>query len=72
MIRIGVNQFFYKYQYAITEDLSFVVKNKKISRQINRNLAEWRKGTLQKAREIDFLPSLVITDGGKYCLYLPG
>ena len=72
MVRTGVNKFFDKYEYAITEDLSFVVKNKKISRQINRNLAEWRKGTLQKAREIDFLPSLVITDGGKYCLYLPG
>ncbi len=49
MVRTGVNQFFDKYQYAVTEDLSFVVKNKQISRQINRNLAEWCKGTLQKA-----------------------
>ncbi len=62
MVRTGVNQFFDKYQYAITEDLSFVVKNKKISRQINRNLAEWCKGTLQKALdEISYRRSSSVT-----------
>ncbi len=62
MVRTGVNQFFDKYQYAITEDLSFVVKNKKISRRINRNLAEWCKGTLQKALdEISYRRSSSVT-----------
>ncbi len=62
MVRTGVNQFFDKYQYAITEDLSFVVKNKRISRQINRNLAEWCKGTLQKALdEISYRRSSSVT-----------
>ncbi len=49
IVRTGANQFFDKYQHAITEDLSFVVKNKKIAKKVNRNLAEWCKGTLQKA-----------------------
>nr|MDJ0731849.1 transposase [Crocosphaera sp.] len=62
MVRTGVNQFFDKYQYAITEDLSFVVKNKKISRRINRNLAEWCKGTLHKALdEISYRRSSSVT-----------
>ena len=62
MVRTGVNQFFDKYQYAITEDLSFVVKNKKISRRINRNLSEWCKGTLQKALdEISYRRSSSVT-----------
>ena len=62
MIRTGANQFFDKYQYAITEDLSFVVKNKQISRRINRNLAEWCKGTLQKALdEISYRRSSSVT-----------
>ena len=62
MVRTGVNQFFDKYQYAITEDLSFVVKNKQISRRINRNLAEWCKGTLQKALdEISYRRSSSVT-----------
>ncbi|MDE5098572.1 MAG: hypothetical protein O4861_09585 [Trichodesmium sp. St16_bin4-tuft] len=62
MVRTGVNKFFDKYEYAITEDLSFVVKNKKISRQINRNLAEWCKGTLQKALdEISYRRSSSVT-----------
>ncbi|MGK7946177.1 MAG: transposase [Microcystaceae cyanobacterium] len=62
MVRTGVNQFFDKYQYAITEDLSFVVKNKKIARRINRNLAEWCKGTLQKALdEISYRRSSSVT-----------
>ncbi|MDJ0581122.1 transposase [Crocosphaera sp.] len=62
MVRTGVNQFFDKYEYAITEDLSFVVKNKKISRRINRNLAEWCKGTLQKALdEISYRRSSSVT-----------
>ncbi len=62
MIRTGANQFFNKYQYAVTEDLSFVVKNKKISRQLNRNLAEWCKGTLQKAlEEISYRRSSSVT-----------
>ena len=49
MVRHGVNQFFEQYNHAITEDLSFVVKGKKQAKQFNRNLAEWCKGTLQKA-----------------------
>jgi hypothetical protein len=62
MVRTGVNQFFDKYQYAITEDLSFVVKNKKISLSLNRNLAEWCKGTLQKALdEISYRRSSSVT-----------
>ena len=51
MVRHGVNQFFDKYQHGITEDLSFVVKGKKQAKKVNRNLAEWCKGTLQKALE---------------------
>lgn len=47
MIRTGVNQFFDQYNHAITEDLSFVVKNKRQSKKVNRNLTEWCKGTLQ-------------------------
>nr|MDJ0731519.1 transposase [Crocosphaera sp.] len=62
MVRTGVNQFLDKYQYAITEDLSFVVKNKQISSRINRNLAEWCKGTLQKALdEISYRRSSSVT-----------
>jgi hypothetical protein len=78
MIRTGVNQFFNTYQHAVTEDLSFVIKNKKrsadasshgacrrtkqISRQVNRNLAEWCKGTLQKAlEEISYRRSSSVT-----------
>ncbi|MDJ0597355.1 MAG: transposase [Crocosphaera sp.] len=62
MVRTGVHQFFDKYQYAITEDLSFVIKNKQISRRINRNLAEWCKGTLQKALlEISYRRSSSVT-----------
>jgi transposase len=62
MIRTGVNQFFDTYQHAITEDLSFVIKNKKISRQVNRNLAEWCKGTLQTALdEISYRRSSDVT-----------
>ncbi|MCL2924401.1 MAG: hypothetical protein MGF17_07180 [Trichodesmium sp. MAG_R04] len=62
IIRTSVNQFFYKYQYAITENVSFVVKNKKIYRQINLNLAQWYKGTLQKALElICYRPSSSLT-----------
>ena len=48
-IRAGINKFFDHYNHAITEDLSFVVKNKKQSKKVNRNLAEWCKGTLQKS-----------------------
>ena len=51
IVRTGANQFFDKYQHAITEDLSFVVKNKQIAKKVNRNLAEWCKGTLEKALE---------------------
>ena len=51
IVRHGVNQFFDKYNTAITEDLSFVVKGKKQSKKLNRNLAEWCKGTLQTALE---------------------
>lgn len=52
----------YQYQHAVTEDLSFVIKNKKISRQVNRNLAEWCKGTLQKAlEEISYRRSSSVT-----------
>ena len=51
IVRTGANQFFDKYQHAITEDLSFVVKNKQIAKKVNRNLAEWCKGTLHKALE---------------------
>ena len=40
---------FQKTNPPLTEDLSFFVKNKKISNQINWNLAEWSKGTLQKS-----------------------
>jgi hypothetical protein len=62
MIRTGVNQFFDTYQHSITEDLSFVIKNKKISRQVNRNLAEWCKGTLQTALdEISYRRSSDVT-----------
>jgi hypothetical protein len=62
MIRKGVNQFFDTYQHAVTEDLSFVIKNKKMSRQVNRNLAEWCKGTLQKAlEEISYRRSSSVT-----------
>ncbi|MGK7947196.1 MAG: transposase, partial [Microcystaceae cyanobacterium] len=62
MIRKGVNQFFNTYQHAVTEDLSFVIKNKKMSRQVNRNLAEWCKGTLQKALdEISYRRSSSVT-----------
>jgi hypothetical protein len=62
MIRTGVNQFFDTYQHAVTEDLSFVIKNKKISRQVNRNLAEWCKGTLMKAlEEISYRRSSSVT-----------
>ena len=49
LVRTGANQFFNNYQHAITEDLSFTVKNKKIAKKVNRNLAEWCKKTLQKA-----------------------
>ena len=49
MIRAGANQFFDNYKHAVTEDLSFTVKNQKIAKKVNRNLAEWCKGTLQKA-----------------------
>lgn len=49
MVRHGVNQFFDQYQQAITEDLSFVVRGKKQAKKLNRNLAEWCKGTLQTA-----------------------
>ncbi len=49
MVRHGVNQFFDRYNHAITEDLSFLVKGKKQAKKLNRNLAEWCKGTLQKA-----------------------
>ena len=49
MVRHGVNQFFERYNHAITEDLSFVVKGKKQAKKVNRNLAEWCKGTLQTA-----------------------
>lgn len=51
MVRHGVNQIFDTYNTAITEDLSFVIKNKKQSKKLNRNLAEWCKGTLQTALE---------------------
>ncbi|MEM9274177.1 MAG: transposase [Cyanobacteria bacterium P01_F01_bin.143] len=51
MVRYGVNQFFEQYNHAITEDLSFVVKGKRLAKQVNRNLAEWCRGTLQKALE---------------------
>ena len=62
MVRTGVNQFFNTYQHAITEDLSFVIKNKKMSRQVNRNLAEWCQGTLQKAlEEISYRRSSSVT-----------
>ncbi len=49
IVRTGANQFFDNYNHAITEDLSFVVKNKKLAKKVNRNLAEWCKRTLQKA-----------------------
>lgn len=49
MVRTGANQFFNNYKHAITEDLSFSIKNKKIAKKVNRNLAEWCKRTLQKA-----------------------
>ncbi len=49
IIRHGVNQFFDNYNHAITEDLSKVIKGKKQAKKLNRNLAEWCKGTLQKA-----------------------
>ena len=49
IVRTGANHFFDNYKHAITEDLSFTVKNKKIAKQVNRNLAEWCKRTLQKA-----------------------
>jgi hypothetical protein len=62
MVRNGVNQFFDKYQYAITEDFSFVVKNQRMNRSYNRNLAEWCKGTLQKALdEISYRRSSKVT-----------
>ncbi|ACK69716.1 transposase IS605 OrfB [Gloeothece citriformis PCC 7424] len=62
MIRTGVNQFFDTYQHAITEDLSFVIKNKKMNRQVNRNLTEWCKGTLSLAlEEISYRRSSSVT-----------
>ncbi|NEO89834.1 MAG: transposase [Moorea sp. SIO3G5] len=51
LIRHGVNQFFDKYEQAIVEDLSFVVKGKKQAKKLNRNLSEWCKGIIQKALE---------------------
>ena len=49
IVRTGTNKFFDTYAHGITEDLSFTVKNKKLAKKVNRNLAEWCKKTLQKA-----------------------
>ena len=51
MIRAGVNDFYDMYNHAITEDLSFTIKNKKQAKSVNRRLSEWCKGTLQLALE---------------------
>ncbi|MGK7897307.1 MAG: transposase [Xenococcus sp. (in: cyanobacteria)] len=51
MIRAGVNDFYDSYDHAITEDLSFTIKNKRQAKSVNRRLSEWCKGTLQKALE---------------------
>ena len=51
MIRACVNDFYDTYNHAITEDLSFTIKNKRQAKSVNRRLSEWCKGTLQKALE---------------------
>jgi hypothetical protein len=51
MIRAGVHDFYDTYNHAITEDLSFTIKNKRQAKSVNRRLSEWCKGTLQKALE---------------------
>ena len=62
MIRAGVNDFYDVYNHAITEDLSFTIKNKRQAKSVNRRLSEWCKGTLQKAlEEISYRRSSSVT-----------
>lgn len=62
MIRAGVNDFYDTYNHAITEDLSFTIKNKRQAKSVNRRLSEWCKGTLQKAlEEISYRRSSSVT-----------
>jgi transposase len=62
MIRAGVNDFYDNYNHAITEDLSFTIKNKRQASSVNRRLSEWCKGTLQKAlEEISYRRSSSVT-----------
>jgi transposase len=62
MIRAGVHDFYDTYNHAITEDLSFTIKNKRQAKSVNRRLSEWCKGTLQKAlEEISYRRSSSVT-----------
>lgn len=62
MVRTGVNQVFNEFIEVVTEDLSCVIKGKKQASRRNRNLAEWCKGTLQKALdEISYRRSSTVT-----------
>ena len=62
MIRAGVNDFYDSYNHAITEDLSFTIKNKRQAKGVNRRLSEWCKGTLQKSlEEISYRRSSSVT-----------
>ena len=62
MIRAGVNDFYDVYNHAITEDLSFTIKNKRQAKSVNRRLSEWCKGTLQKSlEEISYRRSSSVT-----------
>lgn len=46
-VRAGINQLFDSYLVVITEDLSAVIKGKKRTRRMNRNLTQWCKGIIQ-------------------------
>lgn len=51
IIRCGTNEIFKNYRTVIAEDLSVQIKNKRMSRKVNRKLSDWVKGEIQKALE---------------------
>lgn len=62
-IRSAVNNIFDDNNFVVAEDLTAIIKGKKLSKRNNRNLSEWCKGELQKS-----LDEIAARRGGKIIL----